>query len=96
MIGRAAFVLWTVTLSAVIGLAQSAGCPVPDNMTKDQKLPCVRASTIMLDQPMLTPVQLANGPDFDAAQPDKTRFLYFKPRGRSGAAAEVPKPPDHA
>jgi hypothetical protein len=28
---------------------------------------------------LLTPAQLANGPDFDAAQPDKTRFLYFTP-----------------
>jgi hypothetical protein len=66
-------------MAGAIGLAQSAGCPVPDNMTKDQKLPCVRASSIMLDQPMLTPAELANGPDFDAAQPDKTRFLYFIP-----------------
>ena len=52
-------------------------CEVPDNMTKEQKLPCVRAASILLDQPTLTPTQLANGPDFDAAQPDKSRFAYF-------------------
>jgi hypothetical protein len=77
MTRRSGFVLWIASMMGVVGLAQTAGCPVPDNMTKDQKLPCVGASTIMLDQPMLTPAQLANGPDFDAAQPDKTRFLYF-------------------
>ena len=77
MTRRSGFVLWIATMTGVVSLAQTAGCPVPDNMTKDQKLPCVRASTIMLDQPMLTPAQIANGPDFDVAQPDKTRFLYF-------------------
>jgi hypothetical protein len=66
-------------MAAVVAAAQTPGCPVPDGMTKDQKLPCVRASSILLDQPMLTPTQLANGPDFDAAGPDKSRFLYFTP-----------------
>jgi hypothetical protein len=60
-----------------VSLAQSSGCIVPHGLTKDQKLACVRASSIMMDQPALTPDQLANGPDFDPAQPDKSRFAYF-------------------
>ena len=46
-------------------------------MTKEQKLPCIRAGSIMLDQPTLTSVELAKGPDFDPAQPEKSRFAYF-------------------
>jgi hypothetical protein len=46
-------------------------------MKKDQKLPCVRAGGFLLDQPSLTVVQLSNGPDFDAAEPEKSRFAYF-------------------
>lgn len=65
----------------VIGLtpvwAQTQGCEVPKGMTKDQKLPCIRAGRILLDQPTLTPEQLANGPDFDSADPEKSRFDYF-------------------
>ena len=57
--------------------APSATCEVPDNMTAAQKIPCVRAATFALDQPALTGGQLTNGPDFDASQPDKSRFLYF-------------------
>jgi len=57
--------------------AQSSGCQVPDQMTKDQKLPCVRAASIMLDQPTLTPEQVSTGPDFDPADPNKNRFEYF-------------------
>ncbi len=72
-------VLFVGMIAALAAAAQTPGCPVPDGMTKDQKLPCVRASSILLDQPMLTPVQLANGPDFDATQPDKSRFRYFTP-----------------
>ena len=49
--------------------AQTSGCEVPDGMTKAQKLPCIRAARILLDQPVLTPIQITNGPDFDAAQP---------------------------
>src|SRR5450432_1657868 len=71
-------------LTAVFGAATAAAqtpptsaCDVPDNMTQQQKLPCVRAATFALDQPALTPTQLADGPDFDPAQPDKSRFLYF-------------------
>jgi hypothetical protein len=65
----------------VIGLApawaQTPGCEVPKGMTKDQKLPCIRTASILLDQPTLTPEQLANGPDFDSANPEKSRFGYF-------------------
>jgi hypothetical protein len=57
--------------------AQSNVCEVSDQMTKGQKLPCVRAGRIMLDQPTLTPAQITNGPDFDPAQPEKSRFAYF-------------------
>jgi hypothetical protein len=74
-------------LSAILGAATAAAqtpqtpptssCDVPDNMTQQQKLPCVRAATFALDQPVLTATQLANGPDFDPAQPDQSRFLYF-------------------
>ena len=63
--------------AATNAAAQTHGCEVPDQMSKAQKLPCVRASSILLDQPTLTPAQLANGPDFDAAEPDKSRFAYF-------------------
>src|SRR5215472_15098907 len=63
--------------SSAPGFAQTSGCPVPKDMTKDKKVACVRSSSIMLDQPMLTPDQLANGPDFDASRPDQSRFAYF-------------------
>jgi hypothetical protein len=33
--------------------------------------------SVLLDQPVPTPIQLANGPDFDASQPEKSRFAYF-------------------
>ena len=57
--------------------AQNAGCLVPDQMTKDQKIPCVKSGRLMVDQPTLTPQQLANGPDFDPAAPDQSRWDYF-------------------
>ena len=71
------FVLSVVVMAVASSVAQTGGCEVPDGMTKAQKLPCIRAASILLDQPVLTPTQLANGPDFDAAQPDKSRFAYF-------------------
>jgi hypothetical protein len=37
----------------------------------------VRAASILLPQPRLTPTQIANGPDFDPAHPDRSRFAYF-------------------
>ncbi len=69
--------LLIVLAGAAACAAQSQGCEVPAGMTKEQKLPCVRASRILLDQPVLTPTQLVNGPDFDAAEPEKSRFAYF-------------------
>ena len=57
--------------------AQTNTCQVPDQMKKDQKLPCVRAGSFMVDQPALTVAQLSNGPDFNAAEPEKSRFAYF-------------------
>jgi hypothetical protein len=67
------FILFT-GLSAA---AQTNVCEVSDQMTKDQKLPCVRTGGSMVDQPTLTPAQIANGPDFDPAEPEKSRFAYF-------------------
>jgi len=76
MFPRKILVLWIVfAVSRVI--AQTHSCDVPDGMKKEQKLPCVRASGVLLDQPSLTPTQLVNGPDFDAREPDKSRFAYF-------------------
>jgi hypothetical protein len=72
----------TLILSVMVfiasrGVAQTSGCEVPDGMTKAQKIPCIRAANMMLDQPALSPIQVSNGPDFDATQPDKSRFAYF-------------------
>jgi hypothetical protein len=67
-----------VFLSTAVGAsAQTGTCEVPDHLTKEQKLPCVRAAGIALNQPSLTPAELQNGPDFDAAHPDASRFEYF-------------------
>lgn len=70
-------VAFVVLIAVSSGSAQSQGCAVPDNMSKDQKLPCIKAAGIMIDQPTLTPTQLANGPDYDPAQPEQSRFTYF-------------------
>ena len=70
-------VLLAVLLAVGAGTAQAQGCDVPQSMTKEQKIPCVRASSMLLDQPALTATQLTNGPDFDPALPDKNRFAYF-------------------
>lgn len=76
---RSVLVISIVLIAVASGAAQTQtqGCEVPDGMTKEQKLTCIRAGSILLDQPSLTSTQLANGPDFDAAQPEKTRFAYF-------------------
>ena len=71
------FTLLLFTSALSTSLAQNQGCEVPDNMTKDQKLPCIRAGSMMLDQPTLTPTQIQNGPDFDPARPEANRYLYF-------------------
>ncbi len=77
MLRRSVFVLPVVMMGVASGAAQTHGCEVPDGMTKAQKLPCIRASSILLDQPALTAAQLVNGPDFNSAEPDKSRFAYF-------------------
>jgi len=77
MIGRPLFVFSILVFGASGAFAQTSGCDVPDNMKKEQKLPCVKASSILLSQPTLTETQLADGPDFDPAQPDATRFKFF-------------------
>jgi hypothetical protein len=77
MLRRSVFLLSVVAVAVANGAAQTHGCEVPDGMTKEQKLPCIRAGNILLDQPTLTSTQLANGPDFDAAEPQKSRFAYF-------------------
>ena len=66
-----------VLVSASGAVAQTNTCQVPDQMKKDQKLPCVRAGGFMVDQPALSMTQLSNGPDFNAAEPEKSRFAYF-------------------
>lgn len=70
-----------VLIAVANSAAQSQGCEVPNGMTKAQKMPCVLAASMMLDQPTLTPAQLANGPDYDPAQPDKSRYAYFTEAG---------------
>jgi hypothetical protein len=77
MLRRSIFILSLVMIGVGSVAAQTTGCEVPDGMTKEQKLPCIRAGSILLDQPVLTSTQLANGPDFDAADPEKNRFAYF-------------------
>jgi len=77
MVRRYTFCVLLVFIAAGSVAAQTQGCEVPDGMTKEQKLPCVRAGRMLLDQPTLTPTQLANGPGFDAAEPEKSRFAYF-------------------
>jgi hypothetical protein len=55
------------------------GCVVSPQMGQGQKMPCLRESHVMLDQPTLTLEQLTKGPDFDPADPVKSRFLYVTP-----------------
>jgi hypothetical protein len=69
--------LLAVSLGVASAVAQNQGCEVPAGMTKEQKLPCVRAATILLDQPTISATQLANGPGFDPADPTKNGFAYF-------------------
>jgi hypothetical protein len=72
------YILVFLVLASVGGAAaQPNTCQVSDHMKKNEKLPCVRAGSFMLDQPALTVEQLANGMDFDAAEPEKSRFAYF-------------------
>ena len=59
--------------------AQTPGCTVSDSAKPEEKLPCIRAGSIQLDQPTLTQAQLENGPDFNVIDPVKSRFAYFTP-----------------
>ena len=77
MLVRSVFSILLVLAFARATAAQSNSCQVPDQMTKEQKLPCVRAGHFLLDQPALTPAQVSNGPDFNPAESDKSRFAYF-------------------
>jgi len=76
MVRRYTFCVLLVFIAVGTVAAQTPGCEVPDGMTKEQKLPCVRAGRMLLDQPTLSPTQLANGPGFDSAEPEKSRFAY--------------------
>jgi len=76
MVRRYTFCVLLVFIAVCTVAAQTPGCEVPDGMTKEQKLPCVRAGRMLLDQPTLSPTQLANGPGFDSAEPEKSRFAY--------------------
>jgi hypothetical protein len=57
--------------------AHAQVCSVSDDMKEEQKLACVRAAGMMLDQTALSALQLGNGQDFDPSQPEKSRFAYF-------------------
>ena len=74
---RAAIAILFLLCAGAGARPQNAGCAVPDQMTKDQKIPCVKAGRFMVDQPTLSAEQLANGPDFDPAATEKSRFEYF-------------------
>jgi hypothetical protein len=68
----------TVCFVSVAGAsAAPATCQASDRLTKDAKALCVRTASLLLPQPHLTPVQIANGPDFDPVHPDRSRFAYF-------------------
>src|SRR5262245_2286133 len=72
---RLAAMLCSVSVAAAA--AEPTTCEVPDRLTKNGKALCVRAASLLLPQPRLTPVQIANGPDFDSVHPDQSRFAYF-------------------
>jgi hypothetical protein len=72
-----AFTVLPLAFALSSALAQSSGCNVPENMTKDQKLPCLRVSAVTVNQPTLTAAQIQNGPDFDAADPGSNHFSWF-------------------
>lgn len=77
MLRRLHFTLALVLAAASLSLAQTGGCETSQSMSAQQKLACVRAASILIPQPALTPVQLANGPDFNPAEPDKNLYAYF-------------------
>jgi hypothetical protein len=63
--------------SVAAAAAEPTSCEVSDRLTKNDKALCIRAAGILLPQPHLTPLQIANGPDFDPAHPKQSRFAYF-------------------
>ena len=65
------------SVSVAAASADPTTCDVSHAPAKDGKAICVRAASILLPQPRLTPTQIANGPDFDPAHPDRSRFAYF-------------------
>ena len=69
--------LTVVAFTGAICRAYAPGCEVPDGLTGQQKLSCVRAATLMLDQPKLDSTQITNGPGFDPAKPDLNHFSFF-------------------
>lgn len=72
-----AFAVLPLAFALSSGLAQTSGCSVPESMTKDQKLPCLKAGVVMLEQPTLTAAQIQNGPDFDPTDPGPNHFSWF-------------------
>ncbi len=74
---RCGALVMSVLLIGPVSAIAADECQVPKQMKKEQKLPCVRTGSFMLDQPTLTLEQLTNGPDFDPADPTGSRFLYF-------------------
>lgn len=77
MLRRSVVGLTIVVLAGATCRAQTTGCEVPDGLTAQQKLSCVRAATLMLDQPKLDSTQITNGPGFDAAKPEQNQFSIF-------------------
>src|SRR5215831_3061879 len=65
------------SVSVAAAAAEPTSCEVPDRLTKSGKALCVRAASLLLPQPRLTPLQITNGPDFDPVHPDRSRFAYF-------------------
>jgi hypothetical protein len=78
MVSKVALALAIAVTTPALAFAADT-CVVPNEMRKEQKVPCVRESTPLLDQPSLTLEQLTKGPDFDASDPVKSRFAYFTP-----------------
>jgi hypothetical protein len=78
MFRESLYALNVVLITAASCSAQTGNCEVSSTVTPQQKLACMRAASILSDQPTLSPIQLANGPDFNAADADKRDFSYFK------------------
>jgi hypothetical protein len=58
--------------------AEIGPCPLPDDLTEADKLRCVKGARIFVPQPSLTLEQVVKGPDFDPADPQGSRHLYFE------------------